>query len=213
VPTAVLLIGAAILLEISVFSVRRLSHQSAKLHARPAAEASEDPIGGHVFAGITHPFKSQYLLNVSAFLLLFAITSTFLYFQQAGIVSRSFHERGAQTAFFATLDLLVNVLTLFVQLFLTGRIVRSFGVGPTLAFLPVLTIVGFGALAMLPTVASLVMFQGLRRSSDYAICPRARFCIPSSRGRTAIKPKASSTLSSIERAIRSELGVSPYCLG
>ena len=104
----------------------------------------------------------------------FAITSTFLYFQQAGIVSRSFHDRGAQTAFFASVDLAVNVLTLFVQLFLTGRIVRAAGVGPTLAFLPALTIVGFGALALVPTLASLVAFQVLRRSGDYAVARPTR---------------------------------------
>jgi ATP:ADP antiporter, AAA family len=174
VPVALLLVGAALLLEIAVFGVRRLSRQSAKLHTRPAEQAAETPIGGDVLAGITHPFKSSYLMNVSAFLLLFAITSTFLYFQQAGIVSRSFHDRGAQTAFFASIDLAVNVLTLLVQLFLTGRIVRSFGVGPTLAFLPALTIVGFGVLALLPGIASLMTFQVLRRSSDYAIARPTR---------------------------------------
>jgi AAA family ATP:ADP antiporter len=174
VPAAVLLIGAALLLEVAVFGVHRLSRQSAKLHIRPAEQAGETPIGGNVLAGITHPFKSSYLMNVSAFLLLFAITSTFLYFQQAGIVSRSFHDRGAQTAFFASIDLAVNVLTLFVQLFLTGRIVKSLGVGPTLAFLPALTIVGFGTLALLPSIAALVTFQVLRRSGDYAIARPTR---------------------------------------
>ncbi|HEX9324080.1 MAG TPA: MFS transporter, partial [Xanthobacteraceae bacterium] len=173
-PTSLLLIGAALLLEVAVFSVHRLSRQSAKFHSRSAEQAAETPIGGNVFAGIIHPFKSSYLMNVSAFLLLFAITSTFLYFQQAGIVSRSFQDRGAQTAFFATIDLAVNALTLLVQLFLTGRIVRSLGVGPTLAFLPALTIVGFGVLALLPSIAALVTFQVLRRSSDYAIARPTR---------------------------------------
>jgi ATP:ADP antiporter, AAA family len=174
VPTAALLFGSAALLEVAVFSVGRLARQSAKLHTRPAAEAGEWAVGGHVLAGITHPFKSAYLCNVSLFLLLFAITSTFLYFQQAGIVSRSFHERGAQTAFFASVDLAVNALTLFVQLFLTGSIVRAAGVGPTLAFLPALTLVGFGALAFMPTLASLVAFQVIRRSGDYAVARPTR---------------------------------------
>ena len=173
-PTAYLLIGSALLLEIAVLGVHRLSRQSAKLDTRPAEQSEETPIGGNVLAGITHPFKSSYLMNVSAFLLLFAITSTFLYFQQAGIASRSFPDRGAQTAFFASIDLAVNVLTLLVQLFLTGRIVRLLGVGPTLAFLPALTIVGFGVLALLPSIASLVTFQVLRRSSDYAIARPTR---------------------------------------
>jgi AAA family ATP:ADP antiporter len=174
VPTAVLLFGSAAFLEVAVFSVGRLARQSGKLHTRPAAEVGEWAVGGHVLAGITHPFKSVYLCNVSLFLLLFAITSTFLYFQQAGIVSRSFHDRGAQTAFFASVDLAVNALTLFVQLFLTGAIVRAAGVGPTLALLPALTLVGFGALALMPTLASLVAFQIVRRSGDYAVARPTR---------------------------------------
>ena len=175
VPTAYLLVGAALLLEIAVFSVRRLSRLSSELHTRPSEDGEATrPVGGNILSGITHPFKSTYLLNVCLFLLLFAITSTFLYFQQAQIVSSTFPERGAQTAFFATIDLAVNLLTLFVQLFLTGRLVKWFGVGPTLAFLPALTIVGFGTLALLPSIGPLVTFQVLRRSSDYAVARPAR---------------------------------------
>jgi len=173
VPATVLLLGSVMLLEVAVFAVVRLSRQSQSLHSRPA-EGAEQPIGGNALAGITHPFKSTYLLNVSAFLLLFAITSTFLYFQQAGIVSRSFHDRGTQTAFFAGVDLAVNSLTLAVQLFLTGRIMRTLGVAPTLAFLPTLTLVGFAVLALTPTLATLVVFQVVRRSGDYAVARPTR---------------------------------------
>lgn len=173
VPTPFLLVGAIMLLEVAVFSVRHLSRLSEALNARPQ-EAAGQPIGGGVLAGITHPFKSAYLANVSLFILLFAITATFLYFQQASLVRDNFHDRGAQTAFFAQIDLVVNVITLVVQLFFTGRIVGILGVGVTLAILPALTLLGFGALAALPAVSTLVVFQVLRRSSDYAIARPTR---------------------------------------
>ena len=173
VPASVLLIGATCLLEIAVFSVRGLSRLSAALRARPH-EAANKPIGGNVLAGITHPFKSLYLANVSLFILLFAITSTFLYFQQAAVVRDNFHDRGAQTAFFASIDLAVNAITLIVQLFFTGRIVGWLGVGLTLAILPALTLLGFGTLTLVPAVSTLVVFQVLRRSSDYAIARPTR---------------------------------------
>jgi len=173
VPPMLLLIGSAVVLEIAVFSVGRLSRLSAALSRRPGASA-ETPIGGSVFAGVTRAVGSPYLLNVSVFLLLFAITSTFLYFEQAAIVSRSFRDRGAQTAFFATVDLLVNVLTLGIQLFLTGRIVLLLGLALPLALLPALTIVGFGALALVPTVMAVAVFQVVRRAADYAIARPAR---------------------------------------
>jgi ATP:ADP antiporter, AAA family len=169
-----LLLGAALLLEVAVFAVGRLSRLSPTLHRQPTAGDTEAPIGGSVFAGITHAFRSRYLVNVSLFLLLFAVTSTFLYFQQLGIVSRSFSDRGTQTAFFATVDLLVNVLTLLVQLFLTGRILLLLGVALTLGFLPALTLIGFGALALFPTIAAVAVFQVLRRASDYAIARPTR---------------------------------------
>ncbi|MBO0736059.1 MAG: MFS transporter [Alphaproteobacteria bacterium] len=169
-----LLLGAAALLEIAVFSVGRLSRLSPRLHHQPSGNAAEVPIGGTALAGFSRAFRSNYLLNVSIFLLLFAITSTFLYFQQAGIVSRSFSDRGAQTAFFATVDLLVNVLTLGVQLFLTGRIVLMFGVALALGLLPALTIIGFGALALMPTIAAVAVFQVLRRAANYAIARPTR---------------------------------------
>src|SRR5207302_818324 len=139
---------------------------SSVLSRQPAGE--ERPIGGSVVAGITHAIRSPYLVNVSLFLLLFAITSTFLYFQQAGIVSQSFADRGAQTAFFATIDLVVNTLTLVVQLFFTGRLLVLFGVALALAFLPLLTMIGFGALVFAPTLTAITVFQVLRRAGDYA---------------------------------------------
>jgi len=119
-------------------------------------------------------WRAKLLGAVSLFILLFAISSTFLYFQQAGIVSRSFADRGAQTAFFATIDLLVNTLTLGVQLFLTGRILVWFGVALTLSFLPLLTALGFGALALAPTLTAIALFQVVRRASDYAIARPTR---------------------------------------
>jgi AAA family ATP:ADP antiporter len=172
----ILLLGAAVLLELAVFAVRRLSRLSPTLHRQPATAAAteEQPIGGGILSGITRAFGSRYLLNVSLFLLLFAITSTVLYFQQAGIVSRSFTDRGAQTAFFATVDLLVNILTLAIQLFLTGRIVLWLGVGLALAFLPALTILGFGALSAAPTLGAIAAFQVVRRAGDYAIARPTR---------------------------------------
>lgn len=174
VPPMVLLLGAALLLEVAVFCAGRLSRRSAALGTRPRAEAAEAPIGGGVLAGISHVLRSPYLFNVGIFLLLFSITSTFLYFQQAAIVAGAFKDRAAQTEFFARVDLLVNLLTLTVQLFLTARIVVWLGVALTLGVLPALTIAGFGALALLPTVMAVAAFQVVRRAADYAVARPAR---------------------------------------
>jgi len=167
-------VGSALLLEGAVFSVRRLARLSDTLHQRPTAQSGESVIGGNIVAGVTHAFKSPYLINVSVYILLFAITSTFLYFQQAEIARQSFADRGARTAFFARVDLWVNILTLGAQLFLTGRVLRLIGVGLTLALLPALSILGFGTLAMTPTIAVLVIYQVLRRAGNFAFARPTR---------------------------------------
>ncbi len=57
----------------------------------------------------------------------------------------------------------MNTLTLVVQLFFTGRILVLLGVALALGFLPVLTMIGFGALSFAPTLSAVAVFQVLRR--------------------------------------------------
>jgi len=165
-----LLIASILLLEVAVFAVGRLSRLSQGLRQTPGEPSPEAPIGGSILAGIAHTLRSPYLLGISAHILLFTITSTFLYFQQVEIAIQTFGtDRGARTAFFAQIDLLVNVLTLAIQLFLTSRILGTLGVALTLAILPLLSAVGFAALALVPTIGVLVALQVARRVGNFAL--------------------------------------------
>ncbi|HEY1375124.1 MAG TPA: MFS transporter [Candidatus Binatia bacterium] len=174
IPPVYLLLISAVLLEVAVFSVRRLSRLSEALTRDPAARGEKAVIGGGALAGIANAFKSPYLLGIAVYMLLYSITSTFLYFEQAAIVRDSFADRAARTAFFARLDLIVNVLTLTSQIFLTERTLRTLGVALTLTLVPALTAVGFGALAVAPTLAILVAFQVLRRAGNFAFARPTR---------------------------------------
>jgi AAA family ATP:ADP antiporter len=161
-----LFFASIVLLEVAVFAVRKLSFRE---------QRQEDaPIGGGVLAGISHTFRSPYLLNICVFILLFTVTSTFLYFQQATIARDAFADRASRTAFFAQVDLLVNVLTLAVQLFFTARILRKLGVALTLGILPLFTLLGFATLAAAPVIAVLVAFQVLRRAANFALARPTR---------------------------------------
>ena len=170
VPATALLLVSALLLEAAVFCVRRLSRLSDTLQRKPEERIEEKPIGGSVLAGLKHALSSPYLIQVSLYIVLFAVTSTFLYFQQAEIARQSFADRGARTAFFARVDLWVNVLTLGAQVFLTARILRWMGVAVTLGALPLISIVGFGTLAILPTIGVLVAYQVIRGAGHIAFC-------------------------------------------
>jgi len=174
VQPAFLMVGSALLLEVATWCVRRLSRLSATMSDRPNRGSEEEPIGGGVMAGFIDAIRSPYLLNTAIFLLLYAITSTFLYFSQASVVSANFTDRGSQTAFFATIDLIVNVITLVVQVFLTGRLVGWFGVAAILSLLPAVSILGFGAIFLMPTLAAVAAFQVARRAGNFALTQPAR---------------------------------------
>ena len=175
-PIRVLLISA-VLLELAVQCVKRLgaNRAAAGRAAGPALPNDGDQvIGGRTLAGITHVLRSPYLLAICAYMLLFTIGSTVLYFQQNQIVGRSFADPATQTAFFARLDLAVNLLTLVTQLLLTGRLIKAAGVGVTLALLPALSVVGFLILGTAPVLAVFVVFQVLRRAGEYAVARPSR---------------------------------------
>ena len=168
-PTNLLLVSV-VLLEAAVQCARRFRGSDA-----PAAAAlDQGPIGGGVFAGIAHVARSPYLLGICAYMLLYTVAATVLYFQQAEIAASQFDDRIARTQFFAGIDLAVNVLTVVVQVFLTARVIAWFGVGATLAVLPALFVVGFIGLGTWPTVAVLVAFQVLRRAGNFALARPAR---------------------------------------
>src|SRR5690606_8355342 len=152
-----LLLAAAVLLELAVFTTRRLATLAGAMHTHARVE-TEQPIGGGVLAGLTNALKSPYLLNICFYMLLYTILSTFLYFQQATIVDSTFADRGARTAFFARVDLMVNVLTIGAQVFLTGRVMKRLGVAATLTLVPALTVAGFAMLGMMPAIAIAVAF-------------------------------------------------------
>ncbi len=173
-PTRLFLVSA-VMLEVAVQCVRRLNaNRAAAESSGPNRSEAEQVIGGRTLAGITHVIKSPYLLAICAYMLLFTIGSTVLYFQQARIAEQSFADRATQTAFFARIDLAVSLLTLLTQLFLTGRLIKVLGVGVTLALMPALSVIGFLTLGTAPVLAVFVIFQVLRRAGEYAVARPSR---------------------------------------
>lgn len=171
-----LLFFSIALLEVGVFAVHRLTRLSKKFHHEVPVEdvREERPVGGSVLAGITHTLRSPYLMGIGIFMLIYSITSTVIYFQQAEIVRDAFTSRAERTAFFANVDLIVNVLTLGLQIFATGQVLRRFGVAVTLTALPLISLLGFGMLAIWPTLSVLVIAQVGRRVGNFAFARPAR---------------------------------------
>ena len=176
VSTGVLLLICAGMLEIAAQSVRFFPAEFRRDDAKANDEtvAAEKPIGGKFWDGITHICKSPYLFGLLVFILLYTLTSTWAYFQQSELTKVGFADKAARTAFFAKLDLSVNTLTLLLQVFLTGRLMKFLGVTVTLLFMPVLSLFGFAAMGIAPVLAVLAVFQVARRASTFAFMRPAR---------------------------------------
>lgn len=177
-----LLLVSALILEVAVRAARSLDAAEGQLIRAAAVESTGDErehssqrIGGGVFDGIRHVVKSPYLLGIAALMLFFTIAATFLYFQRIDVVSRVMaDDEAARIRLFAGIDLAANTLTLLTQVFLTGRLLRWFGVVFGLAFLPSISLFGFGLLTVAPVLSVIVVFEVLRRAGNFALARPAR---------------------------------------
>ena len=175
-----LLLVSAVLLEVAVFCVWTLSkgteQRALQVGDAPAASAGtqERVVGGGVLAGITHVARSPYLLAVCMYMIFFTVTTTILYFQQQIVAERFFSDSASRTAFFAQVDVAVNVLTLVTQAFLTARLIKWLGVGITLSLLPALSVVGFAGVGLVPTMMAVVVLTVIRRGTNFSIARPTR---------------------------------------
>jgi AAA family ATP:ADP antiporter len=134
----------------------------------------EAPIGGSVWSGISHICRSPYLMGLAASIVLYTTTSTWAYFQQSELAGGVLKTSTARTEFFGSLEIWVNSITVLIQIFLTGRLLKWFGVAFTLVALPFVSLVGFGAMGVAASLAMLAVFQVARRAAAYALMRPSR---------------------------------------
>ncbi len=169
-----LLLISAVLLMIPIFCIHNLSLWFKQQPLSQVDNTYKAPIGGHWFAGFTLVMRSPYLMGIALLILIFSTLSTFLYFQQASIIQDAFSDSGERTSVFAMIDLAVNSLTILIQFFLTGRIVKTLGLAWTLALIPLLLSIGFIILSFSPVITVLIIVQVFRRAGNYSIMRPAR---------------------------------------
>ena len=162
-----MLLVSAGLLQLAILIITRFPLETATGADRNAAR--DEIIGGTVWSGFTHITKSPYLLGICAFQLFYVFGSTVLYFAQSDLVGQLYADRTARTAILAQIELVAQILALATQMFLTGRIIRWLGLGLALALLPLMSVVGFGALGAMAAFQTLAVFTVLRRATNFAI--------------------------------------------
>jgi len=119
------------------------------------------------FYGFSEFLKSPYLLAIGVFILLYTSISSFVYFELKNLLVD--YDRETRSQIWAGMDLVVNLLTVSVAVFVTGRIANRFGLTVTLACIPILIAAGLVILAMAPLVGVVIGLQIIRRAGNYAI--------------------------------------------
>ena len=133
-----------------------------------ASLRSDKGLGGNPFAGILIVLKSPYLLGIALFVVLLSAVNTFLYFEQLRIVADTFKDTARRTEVFASIDFVVQALTIFSQLFLTGRLASRLGVRSLLTLVPIAMIGGFLLLSAFNVFLMLAALIVARRWGEYA---------------------------------------------
>lgn len=172
------LVSAALLLICigAIWKLRRWhARQPIVLNIDPATLADdESTFKGSLWSGITDVLRSPYLQGICGFMFCYSLLSTFLYFQQAELVPKAASDSSSRTQLLASMDLLVNVVTLLIQLLAFNKLINKLGIRALLMALPVASLIGYTALAAAPVIAVLVALGVVRRAGEYAISKPAR---------------------------------------
>ena len=114
------------------------------------------------------------LRGLALYVLLFTLGSTWLYFLTGRLVEEQLSEEPERVAYFARMQAWTSAATLAAQLFLSGRAMRSLGLGPTLAILPLLSMAGLAAVATAPGLTTLLWVNVVMGGARYAFARPGR---------------------------------------
>ena len=169
-----LMLVSAAFLVLCVVCLLRLRHYAVQREASRRLASGEVPMGGAVWAGLKL-VASEPLLRWLALLCVLGVgVGTLLYNEQAAIVRQFYPDPKAATAYYASIDLAVNGVTLLVQLFVTRALLSRFGITPALLIPGFAIVLGYAALAASPLPLLVAVVQVMTRSGEFALGKPAR---------------------------------------
>ncbi|MBP6798730.1 MAG: MFS transporter [Luteimonas sp.] len=178
-----MMLVSAVLLTVCVVCILRLRRYAVAREAERGQVSGEKPMGGEVLAGLKLVLKEPLLRWLALMVVLGVGVGTLLYNEQNRIARTAFATAEERAAFFSTLDLAVNSLTLVVQLLITRALMSRFGIAPALLIPGVAIILGFSILAASPLPVIVAIVQVFTRASEFSLAKPARETIYTRVGR------------------------------
>jgi AAA family ATP:ADP antiporter len=161
-------ISAGLLL-FAIYCIAKLRRWVETQHPEDAVEtaASTQPLGGSALGGIRQVTSSRYLSLIAVSSIIASLMGTALYMFMTELVGDAVQGADNRTQIFGYIDGATNLLALLGQLLLVNRSVRTFGVGITLAILPIVSLIGFTILALNPALLVVAVLQAVRRGIGF----------------------------------------------
>ena len=169
-----LMLVSAAFLVLCVVCLLRLRHYAVRREANRRLASGEVPMGGAVWAGLKLVVSEPLLRWLALLCVLGVGVGTLLYNEQAAIVRQFYPDPKAATAYYASIDLAVNGVTLLVQLFVTRALLSRFGIAPALLIPGFAIVLGYAALAASPLPLLVAVVQVMTRSGEFALGKPAR---------------------------------------
>lgn len=135
-------------------------------------ESTAPPIGGSIIAGVSLTLKSARLRSIALLVICLTAVSTVLYVELIAAVGDAMTDSAERQQFFASVDLVVNMLALLLQVLGTARVVKHGGLAIGLSLAPLLVLCGLAVLGAVGAWATAIGFaavQVLHRAGEYAL--------------------------------------------
>lgn len=145
-----LLAAAALLLSIGLVQlIEKYAPRKASVKeiSKPNLKTIVDPGNG-----FDKSFNRRHLTLLGMMVVFGVIVSTLVDYQFNWMVEKRYATKMAKTEFFGEFFALLNIISLFMQFFLTSRILKKFGIGVTLVLMPLILALGSAGFVFLPTI-------------------------------------------------------------
>jgi AAA family ATP:ADP antiporter len=180
------LIAAALLLVLPLGLSRLAERAIPDGSGAPARE--ESPAPGSPLEGFAIVLRNRYLCAIAAMVVLLNLINTNGEFILASLLTEEMARMGLDaanstargqylTAFYSMYQSLIALLGFVIQLLLVSRIYAGWGVGGALLLLPMVTVLGYGLLALLPFLALARVVMIAENSISYSLTTTTRHAL------------------------------------
>src|SRR5688500_3082708 len=157
---------------------------------RPSYVGNDTPASGDkrdrfpLWGSLTLIRESPYLKAIAWLIIISALTTTIAGWQFKAISKAAVPDTDELAMFFGTFSMIAGLMSLLLQLLLTGRLLRTIGVGSALFIVPTAMLMGFTGVLLLGTLVAAAALkasdQVLRYSIDKATVELLYLPVPAS---------------------------------